>query len=138
MSATIAHCNTEVKRLLGGLPLVFGIDREVTLKLLAQVLRGHCSDDQHASAVVARVIETRHQCPTPAELAGLCGEIPREDGMPRGCAKCRSASGQEWDDFIHVYSEAYGREQHVANFSGRCSCARGRYLRALDITHAHK
>ena len=55
--------------------------------------------------------------------------------LPAGCQNCRKSYGDGWYDFVHLFSQTYtyGTDQHpMAEYSGRCNCARGKALNQLD------
>jgi hypothetical protein len=128
MSATLKHCETELKRLVN-LPPPFGVNRATLSIELARALAKYSKTSEHASRIVQRVIETLTVCPTPAELIGVCREVSTEvTALPDPCTNCRELS--DWVHQAAIKDVGFGRQEY--HYSGRCNCARGRILTAKD------
>jgi predicted butyrate kinase (DUF1464 family) len=49
-----------------------------------------CHSDRHATAVVDRMVESEHYCPTPSNLRAVAAEMGAQfrPAAPKGCGKC--------------------------------------------------
>lgn len=132
MPISLKQCEKKVKP-LASLPLPFGVDWDVLEGQLAKALAEHAYSLEHASRVIARLVSTEQSRPFPARLIEACGEVSCETGGPGGipdaCAQCRDQGGY-WVRQTAVKDLGFGQREY--HYSGRCNCARGKWLAAKD------
>lgn len=134
MSASVEHCRKAVQR-LQSIPLAFGVDRAVLSEELTRVLLRYAISDAHVTSVLANVEVTANICPTPAGLKTALAEVADSfrsysGDSQRPCGVC-AANGGNWVSHREI------RDGAEYWYAGRCNCARGRYLSALDKEHPH-
>jgi hypothetical protein len=67
------------------------------LKIRIETLQKRAKSESHATAVIAKLIETKQFCPTPAEIVTACEEmgVPEQQAM-RADPDCRLCGGSGW------------------------------------------
>ena len=134
MSARALHCQKQVKR-LSGLPSPFGSDRKMLDLELAAALARHASGDDHATRIVAHLIEATVTCPTPSQILSASQEVQvNATALPEPCERCQPDGGY-WVQQRAIKNLGLG--MHEYHYSGRCNCRRGRELsnRDRDLQH---
>jgi hypothetical protein len=105
-------------RLLSGLDY-FPADAFLREQLM-EWLHSSAVDHAHASAMIDTWLRTRRDAPKVADLVALGHEVPPPTGeLPKGCEICNG------EPFV-------ARNVQGGTCADRCSCARGRTLRARD------
>ena len=88
------HCANQVARLAG---LRYFNKAPVVLNELIGALAASTKTDHHASAVIAAVLESMAECPTPAELRRIAVELLPIYSVDSQAAKdCENCGGTGW------------------------------------------
>jgi hypothetical protein len=114
--STCAACAGLI-RLCGGLDF-FPADTEVR-KLLVDRLHHFAKNHDHATAMIETWLNRERVAPKIADIVSLAAEVhSNKQALPLGCDLCRGG-GELW-----VVTESG---------ASRCTCARGKALRAKDL-----
>ena len=144
MSSDKKHCKTLITK-LAGLP-GFPRDYPSAVTALIEILADRARDDQHASHVIASLLETAERCPVVSDLIRLCHESAAQFGKleDRGCPQCvggyRRAwflttknTGRRWTHERITQERARElepkldlRQQSITEAADRCACIGGR------------
>ena len=76
MSVSSSAINEQSRRLLR-LPFAprEADDEAAWKKEFARIIKARCDNDEHAIAVVTRLMETSHRCPEPASIVEACVDV---------------------------------------------------------------
>lgn len=131
MSATREFTQRECAHVFAAIPLIASLDRDGAKAIVDALLR-NCQDNEHVARTLRRFSESATDWKNPvAELVAIARESEMSGEAPAGCDRCSLGEDPEtgemrWEYFVRT------RIKGQYEFSGRCSCPRGRWFAELD------